>query len=291
MLYFVHYRKEVCQMSTLNESFHIAVPTAFNTDESLNVEATIQHIINLQKRGIHSVLVSGSTGEQHSLSNYEKEELLLNLNRIDEFKNDFEIIFGISNIRQKKAELLAGLVHNTDIVKAILVGFSPYVLPTQKEAIQYFKSIVNLVDKPAIIYNNPRRTGFDLSIDSIIEISHDPRVIGIKEAGDPKKIKKILQRLPQNKKEFYIYAGGENNLEENISLDFNRISSIWGNLYPEEIKNWFNDLSDGKKATLPDTVTTTMLSGSKNSLLPFIKQEISKKENISMGICRKPLGN
>ncbi|AUJ30410.1 dihydrodipicolinate synthase family protein [Liquorilactobacillus hordei] len=278
-------------MPSLNETFHIAVPTAFNSDESLNAMATIQHVINLQKNGIHSVLISGSTGEQHSLSNHEKKKLLLEIANVDGFKNNFEIIFGISNIRQKKAENLAQFVHKIDNVKAILVGFSPYVIPTQAEAIQYFKSIVALADKPTIIYNNPRRTGFDLSIDSIIEISQDPRVVGIKEAGNPKRIKELLQRLPPNKSEFYVYAGGEKNLAENISLGFNRMSSIWGNLYPSEIKNWFNALSAGKLVSLPETVENTMLLGNKGSLLPFLKQEISKKENISLGPCRKPLGN
>ncbi|MEK3884604.1 hypothetical protein [Paenibacillus sp. PL2-23] len=52
-------------MDMLKENIHIAVPTAFHNDESLNAEATLAHIRDLRGRGIRSVLICGSTGEQH----------------------------------------------------------------------------------------------------------------------------------------------------------------------------------------------------------------------------------
>jgi len=60
----------------LTEKIHIAVPTGFYEDESLNIQGTISHIRDLYKQGIKSVLVSGTTGEQHSLKLQEKIELI-----------------------------------------------------------------------------------------------------------------------------------------------------------------------------------------------------------------------
>lgn len=60
-------------MTSLNHSLHVAVPTAFDHAERLDTKRTIAHILQLQKQGIKSVLVCGSTGEQHSLTLTEKK--------------------------------------------------------------------------------------------------------------------------------------------------------------------------------------------------------------------------
>ena len=278
-------------MEYLKEKFHVAVPTAFNSDESLNIEMTLKHIYNLQNQGVKSVLLSGSTGEQHSLTTSEKLELLEAVSKSAELSDDFELLFGISSIRQKDAEALARKVTDNKNVKAILVGFPPYILPTQKEAIQYVKSIVNLANKPVILYNNPLRTGFNLDNESILTLLSDVRIIGIKEAGNPSKIKNLLEKLPENKKDFLIYAGGEKNLKEKISLGYTRLSSIWGNLYSGEIANWFQALLDMKEINLPKEVEQVINHfNSDLSLLPHIKQKISENEKINLGVCRAPLG-
>ena len=53
-------------MHDLVNEYHIAVPTAFYDNEDLNTEATLQHIRNLYDQGVKSVMVCGTTGEQHS---------------------------------------------------------------------------------------------------------------------------------------------------------------------------------------------------------------------------------
>ncbi|EIB6520136.1 dihydrodipicolinate synthase family protein [Enterococcus faecalis] len=90
----------------LTNNHHIAVPTAFHKNEELNIKATLEHIQHLNKLGIHSVLVCGSTGEQHSLSLNEKLELIDHLSLL-KVGSDFELIFGVSSIRQVEAQQLA----------------------------------------------------------------------------------------------------------------------------------------------------------------------------------------
>lgn len=201
-------------INMLKETMHVAVPTAFDKDERLNIDKTIGHIKKLYSQGIKSVLVGGTTGEQHSLSGDEKLEVLRSIESEIQLISEMEIIMGISAIRQKDAEILAERVSKSKI-SGIMLGYPPYIIPTQKEAVSYSKKIIELSNKPTILYNNPKRTGFDLSSESIINLSQNSSVMGIKDPGNKTKLAKIQEQI--SNKEFYFYAGGELDLEDKIS--------------------------------------------------------------------------
>lgn len=268
-------------------NYHVAVPTSFYEDESLNIEATFEHIKFLSTQNIKSVLISGSTGEQHSLKLEEKIELVEQLSNL-ELPSDFEIIFGVSSIRQKEAEILLDKINQSKVIDAILLGFPPYILPMQKEAIAYASKLITTSNKPVILYNNPLRTGFNLEVSSYLELLEDKRVIGIKEAGDPKAIPEIL---PHIDRPLMIYAGGEKNLKDKIDRGFNSLSSIAGNLYPQEVSQWFDSLMKKENQQEHQPLIAKMNTLYENNILPYIKNEIAIKENIAFGTCRSPLGN
>jgi 4-hydroxy-tetrahydrodipicolinate synthase len=273
----------------LKEKVHIAVPTAFFEDESLNVQGTIDHIKNLHSQGIKSVLVSGTTGEQHSLSLEEKTALLNGLNSEKELVNEMEIIFGVASIRQKEAEILADKISTTNI-SGVMLGYPPYIIPSQEEAVAYSRSIIQRSNKPVILYNNPKRTGFDLSTGSIIELSRLDSVIGIKEAGNKEKVTEVKQLI--NKQEFYFYIGGEVDAAAKIASGYNRLSSMAGNIAPVEFKNWFlkkladEDLTDQESETI-EGVTAEVNEGN-----PVVNiKRLLHEQGTDLGSCRSPIGS
>lgn len=273
----------------LKETYHIAVPTAFFEDESVNIQGTIDHIRDLYKQGVKSVLVSGSTGEQHSLNLEEKIEIINRLVLEEELINNMEILFGVSSIRQKEAEELAKKIRTTKI-SGILLGYPPYVLPTQEEALVYTKTIIHLSNKPAILYNNPKRTGFDLSVNSIIQLSKIKLVVGLKEAGNIEKVGQLKNDI--NRSNFHFYAGGEMELEEKVLMGFDRLSSIAGNISPLEINQWFNKMLTKKNITQQERVKIEAIIQQvyQGSPIVNLKKSINQK-GIPMGICRRPIGN
>ncbi|WP_077623248.1 dihydrodipicolinate synthase family protein [Sediminibacillus massiliensis] len=273
----------------LKEPFHVAVPTGFFEDESLNTEATIEHIRNLYKQGVKSVLVSGTTGEQHSLTLGEKLHLLDRLVAEDELLDNMEVLFGVSSIRQLEAEELAKSIGQTK-VSGILLGYPPYVLPSQEEALAYTTKIIDLSGKPTILYNNPARTGFDLSFHSVIQLSKRNLVIGLKEAGSKERVPMLKNEV--DRRDFYFYAGGEVGLEEKAAKDFNRLSSIAGNVSPVEIKQYSHKVFTGQTITTQERTNIEKIIKQiyQGSPLVNLKKCINQK-GISIGSCRSPIGN
>ena len=276
-------------MHDLVNEYHIAVPTAFYDNEDLNTEATLQHIRNLYDQGVKSVMVCGTTGEQHSLTLAEKLQLLKSIDAATFLPDDLEIIFGVASIRQKEALQLAEKVNASAKINGVLLGFSPYILPSQKEARLYVEAIAKVIEKPIILYNNPRRTGFNLELDTFAELIKVPNIIGIKDAGDSARIPELLSAAG---KKIYVYSGGEIDLDKKIVLGANRLSSMAGNLYPSEVEAYFTDLLRGradktKNAGIEEKIHNVFAD---NPII-YIKNEITKHTQIDMGIARSPLGN
>lgn len=273
----------------LKEKIHVAVPTAFDREEKLNIDKTIGHMKELYSKGVKSVLVAGTTGEQHSLNVDEKMDILDAIESEKQLISEMEIIMGVSAVRQKDAETLASRIGQSTI-SAIMLGYPPYIIPTQQEAINYSEKIMRLSNKPTILYNNPKRTGFDLSSESIVHLGTNRFVIGIKDPGDKGKLEKIKKGIPN--KAFYFYAGGETDLEDKISWGYNRLSSIAGNTYPSEVKNWFLNLLDkevlnGHEEKTIESIKTQIFSG--NAILNT-KNILAEKYNETW-TCRSPIGN
>ncbi|TNV67812.1 dihydrodipicolinate synthase family protein [Trichococcus shcherbakoviae] len=276
-------------MYDLANEYHIAVPTAFYDNEDLNMEATLQHIRNLYDQGVKSVLVCGTTGEQHSLLLTEKLQLLESIDEASFLPDDLEILFGVASIRQKEALQLAEKVNASPKISGVLLGFPPYILPSQKEAKLYVKAIAQIIHKPIILYNNPRRTGFNLELDTFAELIKLPNIIGIKDAGDSARIPELISVAD---KKIYIYAGGEIDLGKKIVLGANRLSSMAGNLYPTEVEAYFTALLRGRA----DKIKNAGIEGEIHNVFAenpiiYIKNEITKQTKIDMGFARSPLGN
>jgi|SRR5690625_1020529 len=273
----------------LAEKVHIAVPTAFFEDESLNIQGTISHIRDLYKKGVKSVLVSGTTGEQHSLNLQEKMEIINGLELEEELIGNMEIIFGLASIRQKEAEELAKRIRNTKL-SGIMLGYPPYVIPTQEEAFIYSKRMIHLSNKPTILYNNPNRTGFDLSAKSIIQLSKIDLVVGIKDAGNKGKVERIKNGMYKN--DLYFYAGGEVELEEKILYGYDRLSSIAGNVSPTEISQWFQKMLMKQKVSKQESekIRNILEQVYQGNAIVNVKKIINDKGN-PMGGCRGPIGN
>lgn len=267
----------------LSETIHVAVPTAFDKDENLDTIATIKHIQHLAEAGVRSVLLAGSTGEQHSMTVDEKIKLAQAVNKAS-LSHDMECLFGVSAVRQKEAEKLLTVLNELKSIKAILLGFPPYIRPCQDELLFYIRSLVNLSKKSVILYDNPARTGTGLDFKGWQEVLNLPQVIGVKNLSETSWIAPLKASNPH----LHFYAGGEEDLLSNIEAGCTRLSSVIGNLYPQQILEEVAPLLEGKSHCISSDLQDKIDQLSRHSSIPYLKEKIAQK-GLTM-YCRVPLG-
>ena len=242
----------------------------------------------LKAQGVESAMVSGTTGEQHSMTADEKIALVDEIDRHPELADDFEVIFGVASIREREAMRLAHRVEESPVVKGVLLGFPPYIQPTQDEAYQYVMHLGQAMpSKALIIYNNPEQTGFDIAVDTFTRlVAALPNIVGIKETGDWHRAPELLQKAPRK---IAIYAGGEHFIADKVKVGYTRISSIGGNLYPVEMQDWFKQLV--KDPTVKFAHQDGVDEIDHHQLYVYLKDQLTQKTGIDMGRGRAPIGD
>lgn len=272
----------------LKEDYHVAVPTAFSDNEELDIKHTLEHISKLAGQGVRSVLVCGSTGEQHSLT-LEEKLLLVEALEVYPLTREMEVIFGVSSVRQREAVRLAEAIKHTSIA-GIMLGFPPYIRPIQEEVTIYVEEVVKAGQKPTILYNNPLRTGFDLKVDTMIQLFNTyDQIFGLKEAGN--KTQNELAEIIDSCHGITLYAGGEMELQLKLKMGFNRLSSIAGNVYPIDVHEWFIRLLHNETDAEKDVSIQQLLHSfyEQGSPIVLIKTHLHK-QGLGAGVCRSPLG-
>ncbi|EWH20686.1 dihydrodipicolinate synthase family protein [Bacillus haynesii] len=262
------------------KNLNVAIPTPFHEDESLFLEGFDPIVEHLKNNGIDSLLICGTTGEQHSLSIDERIQII---EYFDQQKfQDIELMFGVSSTRTNDARKLIEKIEKTNI-DVILLGFPPYIKPTQQQAVYYVDELLKYTSKKVVLYNNPSRTGFDLSDDALKNlISRHTNIIGLKEGGDVRR-----HRQTNFPNDFIMFAAGDVDFAEMINHGCNGLSSMVGNVYPKEIKEAFNNLLENKPVNR-NKLNNLINEVTNGQPIVNIKAHY-KKIGLKIGNCRSPI--
>ncbi|MCH2279828.1 MAG: dihydrodipicolinate synthase family protein, partial [Vicinamibacterales bacterium] len=179
-----------------------AIPTQFNADLSIDIEATQKHTEALVNNGIHGIVMLGTIGEGTSLTLSEKVEVL---------RATVEVAGG-------KVPVLSGIAEFTtqgacDTVKAageagvdgIMLLPAMVYKSDARETIAHFRTVANSTHLPIMCYNNPPVYRVDITPEMFKELIDVENIVVIKEAsGDVRRITELFNALNAR---FLIFAG------------------------------------------------------------------------------------
>lgn len=124
-----------------------------------------------------------------------------------------------------------------------ILSVTPYYNKTsQKGLIAHFTAIANAIKIPVILYNVPSRTGMNINIDTLKELSKVENIVAIKEAsGNISYMAKIAAEVP----ELYIYSGNDDMIVPTLSLGGKGVISVVANVLPKETHEICADYFNG----------------------------------------------
>jgi dihydrodipicolinate synthase/N-acetylneuraminate lyase len=170
-----------------------AITTPFTRDGELDWAAFDAQLGWLAAEKMDGVILAGTTGEWFSLE--EDERAALFRHGAAHRAAGFPVIGGCNAftareaIRHAQAAEAAGL-------DGILLTPPPYIVPTEREAVEFYREVASATSLPVCVYNWPRGCVIDLSVDVLEELAEIDNVVAIKNStGDWSQFVAGLYRL------------------------------------------------------------------------------------------------
>jgi len=131
------------------------------------------------EHGSSGLVICGTTGECPTLTH--EEHIAVIREAVCLAKGRIPIIAGVgSNSTQEALALIA--VAERSGADALLHVTGYYNKPTQRQVIGHFRRLDQATQLPILVYNIPSRTGQELSVDTLVELSMLEHVAGVKDS-------------------------------------------------------------------------------------------------------------
>ena len=264
----------------------VALITPFDEKNEINFEKLRElleyHIVNRTD----AVIVTGTTGESATMS--DEEKLAVIKFSVDVVRGRIPVIAGTGSNNTKHAVWLSQEAEKLG-ADALLVVTPYYNKGNESGIYNHYKEIAENVKIPIILYNVPGRTGVNLSINLVEELSKLENVVAIKEAsGNISYAAEIARVVP----ELDIYSGNDDMTVPLLSIGGKGVISVSANILPEIVHNMVmaflnKDIDKARELQLKynDLVNALFIE-----VNPVPIKEAMNFLGYGVGECRLPLG-
>jgi len=177
----------------------------------------VQHNIEKWNRtGLSGYVVCGSTGESVMLTESEKIQLW---EWVAEYAAPEKLLIagtGVESVRETVSltNRAAGIGY-----KAVMVRTPHYyknLINNWAAQMLYYRAVADQAKIPLIIYNWPQATGVDIPSDAVVELSHHPNIIAVKESSG--NLEKVMQMIREVKAGFNVLVGSAPTLAPSFAV-------------------------------------------------------------------------
>jgi len=157
-----------------------AMVTPITADGKINTE-TLRKLTNyLIEGGVHGLFPVGSQGEFYALTFEEKKKVLEVV--VEETQGRVPVYAGTGAITTREAVALTKMAESVG-ASAVSVITPFFVHPSDAELLEYYTAVAKSTRLPVLLYNNPGRTGVNISADFVVKASKVDNIVGIKDSS------------------------------------------------------------------------------------------------------------
>jgi 4-hydroxy-tetrahydrodipicolinate synthase len=219
------------------------VPTPFNGDDSIDLDAFAQ-LCDLQiANGATALVVCGTTGEAPTLSEAEHGELIRIA--VTASRGRVPVIAGAGSNATTHAIALSkdAELNGADAVLSVVPYYNR---PTQEGLYAHFREIAASTGLPIILYDVPSRTARGLADETIARLAEVPRIIGLKDAaGDITRLSRLRAMVGAD---FRIFSGDDALAPAFLAQGGDGCISVTSNVAPELCRSMFLACRQGQVA-------------------------------------------
>lgn len=209
------------------EGAYTAIVTPFNRDGSVDF-GKFRELIELQvKGGIDGVVPVGTTGESPTLD-YDEHNKVIRV-AVEAARKRIKVIAGTgANSTREALELTR---HAKDAGADGTLQVTPYYnKPSVAGLIKHFTAAAD-VGLPTVLYNIPGRTGREIPVDTVVELSKHPNIVAVKEAGGS--VDRVSQTVTRCKIE--VLSGDDSLTLPMMSVGAVGVISVASNVAPKPV--------------------------------------------------------
>lgn len=263
-----------------------AAVTPMRADESVDHDVLAAMLDGDIRRGVEGVYVCGSSGEGVLLS--EAERVAVAATAVEAAAGRVPVVSHVGAMSTGEAVRIAAAAKDAGVGAISMIPPLYYGYSTA-DVVRHFRTVIDAVDLPFVLYNIPQFTGRDISEGGFEELLALPQVIGVKHTSrNLYGAERILHRYPHQTlingfDEFYLPAlsiGARGAIGTTVALQIDLFLSLRRRFEA-------GDLAGARtvQVRINDTVEAMVEVG----VFGAAKHLGGKASDLSLGDCRSPL--
>lgn len=264
------------------------VITVFDDSENIDEDGFRTIVNHLLEHGVHGIFTCGGQGEGVSLSTDEKLRLLdLTLETVN---GRIPVLLGTGAVSTRSAIEMTRAAKNGG-ADAVTIITPYYISPNQDELYRHYCDILDAVDIPVLIYNNPWRTHLNIQPETVARLcEYSGNLAGIKDSsGDLGMTLKYKRLCPDYfsvliGRDQLIYSALVSGLDGAVAATSNAAVDIVVSIYTEFISGNLESAREYQERLIPFREFFS------EGTFPVIVKEAMMLQGLPAGPCRKPVG-
>ncbi|WP_102960495.1 dihydrodipicolinate synthase family protein [Mangrovicella endophytica] len=218
-----------------------AVTTKMTRDGAVDVESTQASVERLISAGVNGVVMLPMLGENASLSEGEREQVLRAAGEV--VAGRVPMLSGLAAVTTEEAASTARKMRSWG-AEGFMAFPSLGYRTDGRETVAWYRALASAGGLPIMIYNNPISYGVDVTPEILGQLADVPEIVCIKEeSGDVRRVTDLFNALGDR---FRVFCGVDDQVLESVALGATGWVSGMTNAWPRECVELFNSCRSGE---------------------------------------------